>query len=178
VHLTLGILRKSQAVFYALPFFQLDGFAVPTPAQVTQTVGRLRASKHNQNGNLMTENLSPNELQVQKRKPSKKERMEIRKKSLRRKMEKEMIQGVWKSALYVGLPFFLGFMALAISLSLGSFIVGISGVIVAIKKEAPSARGSIRGTWAVILGVLVTAIFWSLAAYFLWVELTIKWWKF
>ena len=39
VHLTLGILRKSQAVFYALAFFQLDGFAVPTPAQVTQTVG-------------------------------------------------------------------------------------------------------------------------------------------
>jgi len=39
VHLTLGILRKSQAVFYALPFFWLDGFAVPAPAQVTQTVG-------------------------------------------------------------------------------------------------------------------------------------------
>jgi len=42
VHLTLGILRKSQAVFYALAFFQLDGFAVPAPAQVTQTVRRLR----------------------------------------------------------------------------------------------------------------------------------------
>jgi len=38
VHLTLGILRKSQAVFYALAFFWLDGFAVPAPAQVTQTV--------------------------------------------------------------------------------------------------------------------------------------------
>jgi hypothetical protein len=38
VHLTLGSLRKSQAVFYASAFFQLDGFAVPTPAQVTQTV--------------------------------------------------------------------------------------------------------------------------------------------
>jgi hypothetical protein len=32
VHLTLGILRQSQAVFYALPFFQLDGFAVPHPS--------------------------------------------------------------------------------------------------------------------------------------------------
>ena len=42
VHLTLGSLRTSQAVFYALSFFQLDGFAVPTPAQVTQTVRRLR----------------------------------------------------------------------------------------------------------------------------------------
>jgi hypothetical protein len=41
VHLTLGILRKSQAVFNVLAFFQLDGFAVPAPAQVTQTVGRL-----------------------------------------------------------------------------------------------------------------------------------------
>jgi hypothetical protein len=43
VHLTLGILRQSQAVFYALSFFQLDGFAVPAPAQVTQTVGQPRA---------------------------------------------------------------------------------------------------------------------------------------
>ncbi len=41
VHLTLGILRQSQAVFYALAFFWLDGFAVPAPAQVTQTVRRL-----------------------------------------------------------------------------------------------------------------------------------------
>jgi hypothetical protein len=41
VHLTLGILRKSQAVFYAFSFFWLDGFAVPAPAQVTQTVSRL-----------------------------------------------------------------------------------------------------------------------------------------
>jgi hypothetical protein len=41
VHLTLGILRKFQAVSYASAFFWLDGFAVPAPAQVTQTVGRL-----------------------------------------------------------------------------------------------------------------------------------------
>jgi len=40
VHLTLGILRQSQTVFYALAFFWLDGFAVPAPAQVTQAVGR------------------------------------------------------------------------------------------------------------------------------------------
>jgi hypothetical protein len=32
VHLTLGILRQSQAVFYALSFFWLDGFAVPRPS--------------------------------------------------------------------------------------------------------------------------------------------------
>ena len=32
VHLTLGILRTSQAISYALAFFQLDGFAVPHPS--------------------------------------------------------------------------------------------------------------------------------------------------
>jgi len=31
VHPTLGILAKSQAVFYALSFSQSDGFAVPRP---------------------------------------------------------------------------------------------------------------------------------------------------
>jgi len=46
VHLTLGILRTSQAVFYALAFFWLDGFAVPAPAQVTQTVGQPRGKSH------------------------------------------------------------------------------------------------------------------------------------
>jgi ubiquinone/menaquinone biosynthesis C-methylase UbiE len=40
VHPTLGILAKSQAFFYALAFFWLDGFAVPAPAQVTQAVRR------------------------------------------------------------------------------------------------------------------------------------------
>jgi len=32
VHLTLGILRTSQAVSYAFSFFWLDGFAVPHPS--------------------------------------------------------------------------------------------------------------------------------------------------
>ena len=125
----------------------------------------------------MTENPLPNESQIQKKKPSKKERMAIRNSTHQRKMEKEIIQGVLKGFLY-GLPVLLGFMTLAISLSLGSFIMGLSGVIVAIKKEAPSGRGSIRGTWAVVLGVLLTVIFWSSAAYFFWVELSIKWWGF
>jgi len=30
-------LRQSQAVFYALAFFWLDGFAVPAPAQVSHS---------------------------------------------------------------------------------------------------------------------------------------------
>jgi hypothetical protein len=58
VHLTLGILRKSQAVFYALAFFWLDGEAVPAPAQslcpervypltgtMAQSVGPLRVKQ-------------------------------------------------------------------------------------------------------------------------------------
>jgi hypothetical protein len=43
MHLTLGILRRFQAVFYALAFFGLDGFAVPAPAPVTLAVGWLLA---------------------------------------------------------------------------------------------------------------------------------------
>jgi hypothetical protein len=58
VHLTLGILRTSQAVFYALSFFWLDGFAVPAPAQVTQTVGRLASNNEIQKSHL--ENRSTN----------------------------------------------------------------------------------------------------------------------
>jgi len=45
VHPTLGILRKSQAVFYAFSFFTSDGVPPPAPARVTQTVGQPRA-KH------------------------------------------------------------------------------------------------------------------------------------
>jgi hypothetical protein len=47
MHLTLGILRTSQAVSHAVSFFWLDGFAVPAPAQVMQAVGR---QKENANG--------------------------------------------------------------------------------------------------------------------------------
>ncbi|HNE06508.1 MAG TPA: hypothetical protein PLT08_18410, partial [Anaerolineales bacterium] len=60
VHLTLGILRLSQAVSYALAFFWSDGFAVPAPAQVTQTVSPLREStqilRNNIGGNSSTQN--------------------------------------------------------------------------------------------------------------------------
>jgi hypothetical protein len=38
VHLTLGILRHFQAVFYTLAFLWLDGFAVPAPL-VMPTLG-------------------------------------------------------------------------------------------------------------------------------------------
>ena len=48
VHPTLGILRKSQAVSYALAFFWLDGFAVPAHQRLTQTVGRLMSIRYSQ----------------------------------------------------------------------------------------------------------------------------------
>jgi len=38
MHPTLGILRKSQAVFYASVFFQSDAVPPPAPARVTQSV--------------------------------------------------------------------------------------------------------------------------------------------
>jgi hypothetical protein len=53
VHLTLGILCTSQAVSYALAFFWLDGFAVPAPAQVTQTVRCLTNKKGGSSLNLL-----------------------------------------------------------------------------------------------------------------------------
>ena len=51
VHLTLGSLRKSQAVSYALAFFQSDGVPPPAPAQVTQAVGRWRTHNKFMKGN-------------------------------------------------------------------------------------------------------------------------------
>ena len=124
----------------------------------------------------MTGDLLPKESQIQKKKPSKKERMAIRKINHQSEVEKDILSGVKKSLLYYGLPFLLGFMAFAISLSLGMFIVGFSGVIVAVKKEMPSGLVTVHGTGAVIVGVLATVLCWSLAAYFFWVEVSIKWW--
>jgi hypothetical protein len=43
VHLTLGILRRFQAISYTLAFFWLDGFTILTPASSVptgQTVNR------------------------------------------------------------------------------------------------------------------------------------------
>jgi len=45
MHWTLGILRQSQAVFYALAFSSWTASPSPAPAQVTQTVGRFVAKQ-------------------------------------------------------------------------------------------------------------------------------------
>jgi len=41
-----GGVRTSQAVFYALSFFQLDGFAVPAPAQVSPSGTMAQTVRH------------------------------------------------------------------------------------------------------------------------------------
>jgi len=81
-------------------------------------------------------------------------------------MEKEMIKRVWKNLLFVGLPVFFGFMTIAISPSLGAFIMGFAGVIAIVKKEMSSGRGTVRGPIAVATGVFVTIICWGVATYF------------
>jgi hypothetical protein len=85
-----------------------------------------------------------------------------------------MMERVWKNLLFVGLPFFLGFMALAISLSLGFFIMGFAGVIAVVKKEMYSGRGTVRGPIAIITGVLIIIIFWGIAIMSFLVE-ALKW---
>jgi len=45
----------------------------------------------------------------------------------------------------------------------GLFIAGFSGVIIAIRKEAPGSLVSIRGVPAVIIGIIGTLLFWSSA---------------
>jgi len=47
VHPTLGILARFQAFFYASTFSQSDGVPPPTPARVTQTVGRFLVKHYN-----------------------------------------------------------------------------------------------------------------------------------
>jgi hypothetical protein len=121
----------------------------------------------------MTENTLPNESKNQKKKTSKKEKMAIRKDNHNR----EMIKRVWKSWLYAS-PVFFGFMALAISISLGCFIMGWAGVILIVKKEMPSAMVTVRRTWAVIVGILFTILCWTGSLHFLWVEITVGWWGF
>ncbi len=95
--------------------------------------------------------------------------MKSQKSDIQREMESEMIRNVWKSWLY-GLPVLIGFLLMAVSLSLGAFIMGLSGVIMAVRKEMPSGRGTVRGTIAVVVGVLMTIMFWGAAIYFFLIE--------
>lgn len=92
--------------------------------------------------------------------------MKLQKSYQQREKEKQMIRNVWRSWLY-GSPVLIGFFALAISISLGTFIMGFAGVIVIINKEMTSGWGTIRGPIAIITGGLMTTICWGSAIFFL-----------
>lgn len=99
--------------------------------------------------------------------------MKTKKSNRQREME-GMTERVRENLLLVGLPLFLGFMALAISFSLGFFIAGFTGVITVVKKEMSSGWGTVRGPIAIVTGVLITILFWGLAIYFFLIEV-LKW---
>jgi hypothetical protein len=84
-----------------------------------------------------------------------------------------MIKGVLKSFLFY-LPILLGFMAWALSISLGCFIAGFTGIIMLIKKESPSGIATVRGKSAIIIGILITSFFWTGAVFFFLIEV-LKW---
>jgi hypothetical protein len=73
---------------------------------------------------------------------------------------KKMVKGLYTS-LWMISPILLGFMAFSISISLGCFIAGFSGIIVLIKKEIPTGLNTIRGTRAIIEGLIITILFWG-----------------
>ena len=52
------------------------------------------------------------------------------------------------------------------TLTLISFLIGCSGVIIAIRKEIPMSLGSIKGKSAVFQGVSLTIVCWLFAVYF------------
>jgi len=121
----------------------------------------------------MTEDLMQNKSLNKKKYPSKKKRRAIQNSARQRRM----MEGFWKIPLYFLLAL-LPFAALAISISLGFFIMGFLGVVAIVKKEIPIKHGFIRGKPAVIIGLLTTVFLWGMAIYFFWVELTINWWGF
>lgn len=52
------------------------------------------------------------------------------------------------------------------TLAMISFLVGCSGVIIAIRKEIPMSLKNVKGKSAVFQGVSLTIICWLLAIYF------------
>lgn len=92
--------------------------------------------------------------------------MKTKKENHQREFRKEMFKHYVKS-LWVYLPLFLAILALLtlkISISLMAFISGFTGVFVILKKEAPSGMFPIRGSAAIVIGIVLTILFWGLAA--------------
>jgi hypothetical protein len=87
--------------------------------------------------------------------------------------QKWVLEGFLLSLL-VGFPAIIGFGIILMSrgtlnpntLSLGCFLAGFSGVIVVIRKEAPTSIIRIRGIWAIIEGILFTLLCWGASIFF------------
>ncbi len=100
------------------------------------------------------------------KKSSKKEKRAIQIVARQRRIMKD----VWKVPLYF-IPALLLFASLAISLSLFSFLFGLFGVVVIVKKEIRIKFETIRGTNAVIIGLFITIFSWAMAIYcFFWLK--------
>lgn len=81
-----------------------------------------------------------------------------------------VLRGILKNLLVTS-PALLGFSIILFSkgpvndttFSLGLFLAGFTGVIVALRREIPMSIGSIRGRWAVIQGIGFAILLWSSA---------------
>jgi hypothetical protein len=77
-----------------------------------------------------------------------------------------ILKDIIKSML-VFLPFFTGLAIFTISggnmvlFSLGGFVAGISGIIIILRKEIPTIVSSVRGTRAIVEGIIITSICWG-----------------
>ena len=89
---------------------------------------------------------------------------------------KFILQGLWLSFLTF-LPAFIGLAIITLTInsmgdlgfSLGSFVAGFTGVIIILRKEIPTALNRIKGTRAIVEGILITVLLWG-AAIFVFVE--------
>ncbi len=85
----------------------------------------------------------------------------------RRERQRELLTGLLLEILVLS-PIFIGVGIFAISkgnlvvISLGTFIMGLSGIMIIVRKEIPTATTRFRGTRAIIEGILLTLFFWGI----------------
>jgi len=90
---------------------------------------------------------------------------------LKRDADEEMLNRFMRSLLTI-LPTIIGFGIFLfgkgsdrLTISLGLFISGFTGVIIVIRKEIPIPMGSIHGNRAVVEGFLFTCLLWAISLY-------------
>lgn len=84
-----------------------------------------------------------------------------------------IFRGLWLGFLTF-LPVFIGLVVMTLTanmgtlgFSLGAFISGFSGVIILVRKEIPTGLNRIRGTMAIIEGLLFIVLCWGSAIFLL-----------